>query len=64
MKNRKAYAVICWILSVLFFLSAFLISEGNLENLTKQIIFWLVMGIVWALLGVIHWINGNNKNTN
>lgn len=64
MKNRKAYAIICWILSVVYFLGALLISEGKLENLTKQVIFWLAMGVVWLFLGVIHWGNRNNKNTN
>ena len=64
MKNRKAYAIICWILSVGFFLAALLISEGKVENLTKQVIFWLVVGSVWLFLGVIHWVNRNNKNTN
>lgn len=64
MKNRKAFSIICWMLSVGFFLSALLISEGKLENLTKQVIFWLVIGGCWLLLGVIHWVKGNNKNTN
>ena len=39
MKNRKAYAIICWIVSVMGFLAALLISEGKMENLTKQVIF-------------------------
>lgn len=64
MKNRKAYAIICWTLSVVYFLGALLISEGKLENLTKQVIFLVAMGIVWLFLGVIHWRNRNNKNTN
>mgnify|MGYP000845098533 CR=1 FL=1 len=64
MKNRKAYAIICWMLSVVFFFAALLISEGKLENLTKQVIFLCAMGIVWLILGVVHWVKGNNQKTN
>ena len=53
MKNRKAYAIICWGLSVLFILTALLISEGKMENLTKQVIALLVMGIIWLVLGAV-----------
>ncbi len=53
MKNRKAYSIICWGLSVLFILTALLISEGKVENLTKQVIALLVMGIIWLVLGAV-----------
>ena len=32
MKNRKAYAIICWIVAAMAFLAALLISEGKIEN--------------------------------
>lgn len=64
MKNRKAYAIVCWIVSVVAFLVALLISEGKIENLTKQVIFLLAMGMVWLILGVVHWVKENNKKTN
>ncbi len=63
MKNRKAYAIVCWIISVVAFLAAFLISEGKMENLTKQVKFLLAMGIVWLILGIIHWLKKNNEKT-
>ena len=34
MKNRKAYAIICWIVAAIAFLAALLISEGKIENVT------------------------------
>lgn len=61
MKNRKAYAIVCWIVSAIAFLSALAISEGKVENLTKSAIVLLVMGIIWLILGVIHWVNKNNE---
>lgn len=64
MKNRKAYAIVCWVLSAGFCLSALLMSEGKFEDLNKQVIFWLVIGVVWLFLGVVLWIKRNNKNTN
>ena len=36
MKNRKAYAIICWIVAAMAFLAALLISEGKIENVTKE----------------------------
>lgn len=44
MKNRKAYAIICWIVAAMAFLAALLISEGKIENVTKQAVLLLVMG--------------------
>lgn len=61
MKNRKAYAIVCWIVSVIAFLAALLISEGKMENLTKQVIFLLAMGMIWLILGVVHWVKGKNE---
>lgn len=61
MKNRKAYAIVCWIVSIMAFLAAFLISEGKMENLTKLVIFLLVMGMIWLILGAVHWVKENNK---
>lgn len=64
MKNRKAYAGVCWGLSVLFILTALLISEGKVENLTKQVIALLAMGIIWLVLGAVHWIKRNTGKSN
>lgn len=64
MKNRKVYAIVCWIVSVVAFLAALAISEGKVENLTKPAIVLLVMGVIWLILGVIHWVNRNNEKTN
>lgn len=64
MKNRKACAGVCWGLSVLFILTALLISEGKVENLTKQVIALLAMGIIWLVLGAVHWIKRNTEKSN
>ena len=32
MTNRKAYAIICWIVAAIAFLAALLISEGKIED--------------------------------
>lgn len=63
MKNRKVYAIVCWIVSVIAFLAALAISEGKVENLSKHAIVLLVMGIIWLILGILHWIKGNNEKT-
>ncbi len=64
MRNRKAYAIVCCIVSVMAFLAALLISEGKMENFTKQVIFLCAMGMVWLILGVVHWVKGSNKKPN
>ena len=46
------------------FLAALLISEGKMENLTKQVIFLLAMGMVWLILRAVHWGKGSNKKPN
>ena len=61
MKNRKAYAIICWIVAAMAFLVALLKSEGKIENVTKQAVFLLVMGLVWLILGIVHWVKGHKK---
>ena len=61
MKNRKAYAIICWIVAAMAFLAALLISEGKIENVTKQAVLLLVMGLVWLVLGIVHWVKGHKK---
>ena len=61
MKNRKAYAIICWIVAAMAFFFFFLISEGKIENVTKQAVFLLVMGLVWLILGIVHWVKGHKK---
>lgn len=61
MKNRKVYAIVCWIVSVIAFLAALAIGEGKVENLSKHAIVLLVMGIIWLILGILHWIKGNNE---
>ena len=50
MKNRKAYAM-----------AALLISEGKIENVTKQAVLLLVMGLVWLILGIVHWVKSHKK---
>ena len=61
MRNPKGYAIICYIISSLYFLSILLMSEGTLLN--KQGIFNLAMGGIWLFLGVIQWRNKNKRNT-
>ena len=55
MKNKKGFAIFCWILSV-GYISFAIWGE---ENLLKS---WLVMGIIWLLMGVVYWIKGNKEN--
>ena len=61
MKKRKAYAIICWIVAAIAFLAALLISEGKIENVTKQAALLLVMGLVWLILGIVHWVKSHKK---
>ena len=61
MKNRKAYAIICWIVAAIAFLAALLISEGKIENVTKQAVLLLVMGLVWLILGIVALVKSHKK---
>lgn len=52
MKNHKGMAIICWVISVIAFLSAVLMGVGEL---LKSAIFIFVLGILWLVAGIIHW---------
>ena len=62
MKNRKVYAMICWGISIIFILSSFLMSDGTLENMTKHSLFWIILGIIWMILGIFHWIHRKDQS--
>lgn len=52
MRNNKAMAVICWIISAIAFLSVVLICEGNLS---RNVIFMFGIAVVWFVIGIIYW---------
>lgn len=59
MENRKGYAIVCWGISAVTFLAALMVSDGKMENLTKQVIALFIMAIIWLILGITHWIKQN-----
>lgn len=59
MKNNKAMAIISWIISLGFLLTAVSIGEGNIS---KMVIGHLVMAVCWLIIGIIYWNKSRKKN--
>lgn len=59
MKNNKAMAIISWVISCGFLLTAVPIGEGNSA---KKVIGYLVMAGCWLFIGILYWNKSRKKS--
>lgn len=52
MKKGKSVVYVYWGLSVLTLLTAVLISDNGI---TKQVILYLILSVLWFVGGLLHW---------
>lgn len=60
MKNNKTMAVISWIISVVYILTAVLIGVGE-EIMPKTAKFNMGLAVVWIIIGIIYWKKNGKK---
>lgn len=60
MKNNKTMAVISWIISVGYILTAVLIGVGE-EIIPKTAKFNMGLAVVWIIIGIIYWKKNGKK---
>lgn len=60
MKNNKTMAVISWIISVGYILTAVLIGVGE-EIMPKTAKFNMGLAVVWIIIGIIYWKKNGKK---
>lgn len=60
MKNNKTMAVISWIISVGYILTAVLTGVGE-EIIPKTAKFNMGLAVVWIIIGIIYWKKNGKK---
>lgn len=60
MKNNKTMAVISWIISVGYILTAVLIGVGE-EIIPKTAKLNMGLAVVWIIIGIIYWKKNGKK---